>query len=115
MPNRKKKNNPHTIGARSRQEIDPLISRSARLAELSLDTTRIPEQPSTSISGVVRKIIRSPRASQPETAQIVMNVPDKQSRYLHIENTLIDEDGDDVKLKKGARVVVTVTAQSGNS
>jgi hypothetical protein len=33
-------------------------------------------------------------------------------RDLRTENTLIDENGDPVKLKKGARVEVTVTAKA---
>jgi hypothetical protein len=36
--------------------------------------------------------------------------PDVHYRDLRIENTLTDEHGDEVKLKKGAHVEVTVTA-----
>jgi uncharacterized protein YfaS (alpha-2-macroglobulin family) len=89
----------------------PRVTRSAKLEELSLDTARIPEQPSLSMSGTVHKIIPSQRATQPEKAQIAMDVPEKQYRFLHIENTLTYEDGDPVKLKKGAHVDVTVTAR----
>jgi hypothetical protein len=83
----------------------PRVTRSAKLEE------RIPEQPSLSMSGTVHKIIPSQRATQPEKAQIAMDVPEKQYRFLHIENTLTYEDGDPVKLKKGAHVDVTVTAR----
>jgi len=38
-------------------------------------------------------------------------VINKQHRDLRIENSLTDEHGDDVKLKKGAPVEVTITAQ----
>jgi len=36
---------------------------------------------------------------------------DHRNQDLRIENTLTDENGDDVKLKKGAHVDVTVTAR----
>jgi hypothetical protein len=44
-----------------RKEMEkPRMARSARIAELNLDTTRIPEQPSVSMPGTVDKIIPSP-------------------------------------------------------
>ena len=90
----------------------PRMARSARIAELNLDTTRIPEQPSATMPGTVDKIIPSPRPSQPEKAQIAVDGADHRYRDLRIENTLTDENGDDVKLKKGAHVEVTVTAET---
>jgi len=89
----------------------PRMAKSARIAELNLDTTRIPEQPSVTMSGTVDKIIPSPRPSQPEKAQIAIDGADDRHRDLRIENALTDEHGDDVKLKKGAHVEVTVTAE----
>ena len=89
----------------------PRMAKSARIAELKLDTARIPEQPSTTMSGTVDKIISSRRPSQPEKAQITVDRNDHRHRDLRIENTLTDEHGDDVKLKKGAHVEVTVTAE----
>jgi hypothetical protein len=61
--------------------------------------------------GSVDKIIRFPGPSQPEEAQIAVDGPDHKYRNLRIENMLTDEHGDDVKLKKGANVEVTVTAE----
>jgi hypothetical protein len=89
----------------------PRMSRSARIAELNLDTARIPEQPSITVPGTVKKIIASPRPNQPEKAQIAVDGNDSQNRTLRIENTLTDEHGDDVSLKKGSHVDVTVTAK----
>src|SRR5580704_3849084 len=89
----------------------PRMARSARIAELNLDTTRIAEQPSTILSGIVAKIIPSPHPSQPEEAQISLVGAEFRSRNLRIENTLADENGNDVRLEKGARVAVTVTAE----
>jgi hypothetical protein len=92
----------------------PRMARSARIMELNLDTTRIPEQPSTSLPGIVDKIISSLRPSQPEKAQISVDGTDQRYRELRIENTLTDEHGDDVRLKKGAHVQVSVTAKDFN-
>jgi hypothetical protein len=89
----------------------PRVTKSARIAELNLDTARISEQPSTTVPGTVKKIIASPRPSQPEKAQIAVDGADRQHRDLRIENTLTNEHGDDVRLKKGARVELTVTAK----
>jgi hypothetical protein len=65
--------------------------------------------------GIVDKIIPSPRPNQPEKAQIAVDGADHRYRDLRIENTLTDEHGDDVSLKKGARVEVTVTAEPKTS
>jgi len=88
----------------------PRMARSARIAELNLDTARIPEQPSVTMPGTVNKIISPSRPTQPEKALIAVHGADHRYRDLRIENTLTDEHGDDVRLKKGAHVEVTVTA-----
>jgi hypothetical protein len=92
----------------------PRMARSARIAELNLDTARNPEQPSTTVPGTVEKIIPSRGANQPEKAQISVDGAARPFRDLRIENTLIDEHGDDVRLLKGAHVEVTVTAKAVN-
>jgi len=79
------------------------------------DTVRTPERPSVTMPGTVDKIIPSPRPSQPEKAQIAVERADHGYRDLRIENTLTDENGDDVRLKKGAHVEVTVTAEPTTS
>ena len=89
----------------------PRMARSARIAELNLDTTRISEQPSATMPGTVDKIIPSPGPSQPEKAQIEVKEADHGYQDLRIENMLTDENGDDARLKKGAHVEVTVTAE----
>jgi hypothetical protein len=58
--------------------------------------------------GSVDKIIPS-TASNPEKAQIAVDRKNDGHRKLRIENDLTDEHGDEVKLKKGAHVEVTVT------
>jgi hypothetical protein len=93
-----------------REMAKPRMARSARIAVLSLDPHRVPERPSLTLPGTVGKIIPSPHSSKPEKAQIAVKGADRPHRDLRIENALIDEHGDDVKLKKGAHVEVTVTA-----
>jgi hypothetical protein len=88
----------------------PRMSKSARIAEQNLDTARVTEQPRTVIPGTVEKLIPSPRPNQPEKAQIAIE-GDHGYRDLLIENSLTDEHGDEVKLKKGAQVEVTVAAR----
>jgi len=89
----------------------PRMTRSATIAELNLDTARIRERPSITPPGTVDKIIPSPSPSKLEKAQVAVKGADRRYRYLRIENELTDEHGDDVKLKKGAHVEVTVTAE----
>ncbi|MGA2096231.1 MAG: hypothetical protein ABSH39_08025 [Candidatus Acidiferrum sp.] len=89
----------------------PRMARSARIAERNLDTSRIRDQPSTTMLGTVARII-PPRPSKPETVQIAIDRADFRHRDLRIENSLTDENGDEVKLKKGAHVEVTVAAKN---
>jgi hypothetical protein len=89
----------------------PRIARSARIAELNLDASRISERPSTTLAGRVDRIIPVRFPDQSEKAQIVVDGSDAKYRDLRIENKLTDEHGDDVRLKKGARVAVTVSTK----
>ena len=93
----------------------PRVARSAKIAELNLDTTRIREQPSVTVPGIVVEIIPPPRPSQPEQAQIDVEGADQRHRDLRIENILTDEHGDDVRLKKDDHIEVTVTAEPKTS
>jgi hypothetical protein len=87
----------------------PRMSKSARIAELNLDTGRITERPRTAIPGTVEKLLPSPRPNQPEKAQIAIE-GEHGYRDLRIENSLT-EYSDEAKLKKGAHVEVTVAAR----
>jgi len=89
----------------------PRMARSARIAERNLDASRIAEDSSVTMPGTVDKIISFRRRDQSERAQIAVEGADRGYRELRIENTLIDENGDDVKLKKGGHVEVTVSAK----
>src|ERR1022692_2227421 len=85
----------------TREMEKPRMARSARIAELNLDATRIREQPSVTMPGTVHKVIPSVRAGHPDKAQIAVDEADHGYRDLRIENTLTDDHGDDVSLKKG--------------
>lgn len=95
--------------------MQPRTARSARVAALNLDTTRNPEPPSTTVSGTVDKIIPAKSQNKPEKAQITVNKSDHGHRNIRITNELTDEHGDEVKLKKGANVDVTVAAEPKGS
>jgi hypothetical protein len=60
------------------------------------------------LPGKVEKIIDRP--NEPEKAQIAIEGADEMYREVRIENTLTDEKGDKMRLKKGADVDVTVEA-----
>jgi hypothetical protein len=93
---------------------EPRISRSARISELNLDVAQSPEPARTIMPGTVEKLISSVGPSQPEKAQIRVDGADFGYRNLRIENSLTDEHGDEVKLKLGAHVEITVAAKDLN-
>jgi hypothetical protein len=68
------------------------------------------EKPSATLPGTVEKIIKSPHPSEPEKAQIAVEGADDLYKEIRIVNNLTDENGDEVRLKQGAKVEVTVEA-----
>jgi hypothetical protein len=116
MPNNKDKQerNNETAEIVLKEIAQPRMSKSARIAELSFDSARIPKQPSTVMPGMVAKLIPSPRPNQSEKAQIAVAGADLGYRDLRIENSLTNEHGDEVRLKKGAHVEITFTAKDVN-
>src|ERR1700690_3511687 len=87
-----------------REMAKPRMTRSARIAMLNLDPERIPEQSSVTLPGTVHRIIPSLGSRRTEKAQIAVDGAERLHRNFRIENALLDENGDDVKLKKGSRV-----------
>jgi len=69
------------------------------------------EKPSSTLPGTVEKIIKSPFPSEPEKAQITIEGADHLYREIRVENTLTDANGNEVSLKPGAKVEVTVEAE----
>jgi hypothetical protein len=66
------------------------------------------DKPNVTLPGKVEHIIRSTHPSEPEKAQIAVEGADDLYKEIRIENTLTDENGRTVRLKKGAEVEVTV-------
>jgi len=69
------------------------------------------EKASTTLPGTVEQIIRSPFPNEPEKAEIAVEGADDLYKEIRIENTLIDEKGNEVSLKRGAQVEVTIEAE----
>ncbi len=70
----------------------------------------MPEKSSVTMPGTVEKIIPPVHPSGPEKAQIALERGDELYREIRIENSLTNENGDEVRLKKGAEVEITVEA-----
>jgi hypothetical protein len=66
--------------------------------------------PSTTLPGTVERIIKPLFPGEPEKVQIAVEGADHLYKEIRIENTLSDEDGNEVSLKAGAQVEVTVEA-----
>jgi hypothetical protein len=110
MLNKKESDNA-TRASIKKEMAKPRMAQSVRIAELNLDAERIQGQARTTVLGTVNKIIAPLRSTQPEKAQIAVAGADNRYRDLRIGNTLTDGTGDEVRLKKGAHVQVTVTAK----
>jgi hypothetical protein len=68
------------------------------------------EPASVTLPGTVEKLIKSPDPSEPDKAQIVVEGADELYREIRIDNALQNEKGEEVALKPGADVEVTVEA-----
>jgi hypothetical protein len=71
----------------------------------------VPTKPSTTMLGTVEKIIKPLYASEPEKAQIAVKGADDLYREIRVENVLVTENGDEVQLKEGANVEVSIEAE----
>lgn len=69
------------------------------------------EKASTTLPGTVEQIIRSPFPSEPDRAEIALEGADELYKEIRIENTLLDRNGQEVSLKEGAEVEVTIEAE----
>ena len=70
----------------------------------------MPEKSNVTMPGTVEKIIPPVHPSGPEKAQIALEGGEELYREIRIENSLTSENGDEVRLKKGAEVEITVEA-----
>lgn len=69
------------------------------------------DKASVAMPGTVEKIIKSSHPSVPEKAEISIDGADHLYREIRIENTLKDENGEEVRLKPGTKVEVKVEAE----
>lgn len=69
------------------------------------------EKPNVTLPGKVEKIIESSDPSEREKAEISIEGGDPLYQEIRIENSLTDENGEEVRLKKDAEVDVTVEAE----
>ena len=68
------------------------------------------EKSSVTLPGKVEKIIPGVKSLIPEKAQIAVEGAEHLYKEIRVENTLVDENGQAVSLKPGAKVEVTVEA-----
>ena len=69
------------------------------------------QKPNVILPGKVQKIVESEGPNEPEKAEISVEGGDPLYQEIRIENSLTDENGNEVRLKKGAEVDVTVEAE----
>jgi hypothetical protein len=69
------------------------------------------EKVTITLPGTVEKIIPPIVPSEPEKAQITVHGAEELYREIRVDNTLQDDNGNPVSLKKGAEVEVTIAAE----
>jgi hypothetical protein len=68
------------------------------------------DKPTVTLPGTVEKIIPPIGPNEPEKAQISVERADELYKEIRVENTLQDKTGNEVALKQGADVDVTIAA-----
>ncbi len=68
------------------------------------------DKPSTTLAGTVQKIIKPIDPHAEDTAEISIEKAEDLYREIRVENTLKKENGEEVALKEGAPVDVTIEA-----
>jgi hypothetical protein len=79
-------------------------------AQMGQDSAESNDKPSTTLPGTVEKIIKPIDPREPEKAQIDIATAEDLYREIRVENTLKDENDEEVALKEGAPVEVTIEA-----
>lgn len=69
------------------------------------------DKPAVTLPGTVEKIIPPIQAGEPEKAQIAVDGAEELYKEIRVENTLQDGQGNEVALKEGAEVEVTIEAE----
>ena len=68
------------------------------------------DKPGTTLPGTVEKIIKPVVPSEPEKAEIHIEGGEAFYREIRVKNVLKDEKGEEVAIKEGARVNVSIEA-----
>jgi hypothetical protein len=76
------------------------------------DSPESKEKPCTTLPGTVEKIIKPIDQQESEKAQIRIDGAEELYREIRIDNTLTNEKGEEVAIKEGAEVDVTIEADS---
>jgi hypothetical protein len=75
------------------------------------DTEKNPdEKPAVTLPATVEKIVPPVSPQSPEMAEIHIEGADHLYREIRVENKLTNESGEEVKLKQGSHVEVTIEA-----
>ena len=69
------------------------------------------ENAAVTLPATVEKIIPPAHPADAEKAQVAVDGADDLYRELRVENTLTKESGEQVRLKEGAKVEVTIEAE----
>ena len=75
-----------------------------------MDSPEEKDKPSTTLPGTVQKIIKPIDPHEQDTAEISIPKAEDLYREIRIDNVLKDEKGEEVALKEGAPVDVTIEA-----
>ena len=70
------------------------------------------DKAAVTLPGTVKKVIPPFHPSLPEKAEISVEGADDLYREIRVENTLTNESGNEVSLKPGAQVDVTIEADA---
>jgi hypothetical protein len=81
------------------------------MTDKTKEESRPDEKVKLTLPGTVEKIIPPLVPDEPEKAQIAVHGAEELYREIRVENTLQDEAGNPVSLKKGAEVEVTIAAE----
>ena len=76
-----------------------------------MDSPDEKDKPNTTLPGTVEKIIKPFVPSEPEKAQIQIEGGEDFYREIRVKNSLQNEKGDEVAIREGAPVTVTIEAE----
>jgi hypothetical protein len=85
---------------------------SSQEGTMAEDSTEAKKKPKTTLPGTVEKIIKPIDQREPDKAQIGIQGGEPLYREIRIDNTFTNAHGEEVAVKEGANVDVTIEAKS---